>query len=636
MIRAAERPAELVIRQMIADLAPFAGRAETTWRIALVTALVAAVAMMFENPEAAVSCYLVTLIMKPDGTQNCASAIALTLLITVIIAVLVLLSRWTIDSTPLRLAVMATTSFALLFIGAASKLGEAGGVIALIIAVVLSLVYKAPGGDIVTTALRYAWEMVVMPMGVMAAFSLFFGRSVVSLLRDTLGQRLAAAHDAILSTDPAAGEKLRELLREGNAGASKRAALVRRLHLAPAAAARQIESDAAASYQLMLAVSGLPPAMSEASRAQLATEIKAAIEALDAGRAMPVPQAPKADAGRGEQGIRQALATMAGTERPRFVPSAKEPFLAPDAFSNPAYQRFALKTTAAAMLCYIFYAGLDWQGIHTAMITCYVASLGTTGESIHKLALRITGCLIGAVMGWGSILFLMPYMDSVGHLMLLIFAGTLVAAWVSTGSERISYAGIQIGLAFFLCILHGFGPSLDMVTTRDRIIGILVGNVAVHLISTHIWPVSTDHTLRTNLSKALAGLARLAASPAQVRGSQLPQAADVEQAIGRSSDALYLLLLESRRLRPSTTTERNLRLISDDVESLNAQIYLSADDLSRLSNRLAALSGRILLPDTCAKPPRPLAATGPEAAGQQESGDQIETRLRHVEALVEG
>src|SRR5690606_24507434 len=130
--------------------------------------------------------------------------------------------------------------------------------------------------------------------------------------------------------------------------------------------------------------------------------------------------------------------------------------------SNPVYSRFAIKTTAAATISYLVYTAIDWQGIHTAMITCYVAALGTTAETVHKLTLRIIGCLIGAAMGVGAILFLIPHMTSIGSLMALVFAGILIAGWVSSGSERIAYAGIQIGLAFLLTILQDFGPSIDL------------------------------------------------------------------------------------------------------------------------------------------------------------------------------
>src|SRR5690606_26021662 len=159
-----------------------------------------------------------------------------------------------------------------------------------------------------------------------------------------------------------------------------------------------------------------------------------------------------------EAGILQSLRNLAGYEKTEYNKGTGESFLAADAFTNPVYQRFALKTTLAAILCYMFYAALNWDGIHTAMVTCYVASLGTAGDTVHKLALRITGCLIGALMGVISIVYLLPHLETVGGLMLLVFAATWVAGWVAAGSRKISYAGVQIGLAYTLSVLQGFGP----------------------------------------------------------------------------------------------------------------------------------------------------------------------------------
>jgi multidrug resistance protein MdtO len=118
---------------------------------------------------------------------------------------------------------------------------------------------------------------------------------------------------------------------------------------------------------------------------------------------------------------------LAGAPEPAVVPAPATPFVAPDALHNPAYIRFALKTTAA-VICFLIYTAIDWQGIHTAMITCYVAALGTTGETVHKLALRITGCLIGAAIDVAAIFWVIPHIDGVGALMVRVFLGYLVGA----------------------------------------------------------------------------------------------------------------------------------------------------------------------------------------------------------------
>jgi multidrug resistance protein MdtO len=100
-------------------------------------------------------------------------------------------------------------------------------------------------------------------------------------------------------------------------------------------------------------------------------------------------------------------------------------------------------------------------------------------------------------------------MTNLGDLFLLLAPVTLLAAWIGYGSDRIAYAGMQIGLAFYLVVLHGTGPTIDMDTARDRVIGILLGNIVIFVIFTTIWPVSVAKVVRTNVAKALGQLAAL-------------------------------------------------------------------------------------------------------------------------------
>ena len=226
---------------------------------------------------------------------------------------------------------------------------------------------------------------------------------------------------------------------------------------------------------------------------------------------------------------------MAGTAAGQEAhDAAKAPrrLLAADAFTNPEYARFALKVTLAVMICYFAMNLADWPGIHTCVITCFFVALGTVGETIHKATLRFIGCLIGAGLGLGAILLLMPDMTDLGDLLLLLAPVTLLAAWVASGSERIAYAGLQISLAFYLVVLQGYGPTIDMYTARDRTIGILFGNIVIFVIFTTIWPVSVANVVRTNLAKALEQLAALVGLGARADG-------EVSQAARSAADMAF-------------------------------------------------------------------------------------------------
>ncbi len=160
----------------------------------------------------------------------------------------------------------------------------------------------------------------------------------------------------------------------------------------------------------------------------------------------------------------------------------------PDAFTNPAHVHFALKVTFAAMFCYIVYEAIDWSGIHTAFITCTFIALESTAATLYKGTLRIVGCVIGGALALFSIVFLLPHMETIASLVVLVACASAIAGWVGTGSERISYAGLQIAFAFFYSVFQGYAPDTDLDNVRNRVVGILFGLIVTGFVFQYIWP----------------------------------------------------------------------------------------------------------------------------------------------------
>src|SRR6266478_6287789 len=193
---------------------------------------------------------------------------------------------------------------------------------------------------------------------------------------------------------------------------------------------------------------------------------------------------------------------------PAHLPKPKS-FFVSDAFTSPAHVHFALKVTFAAMFCYIFYMAIDWSGIHTALITRTFIALESTGATLHKGVLRIGGCVIGGALALFTTVFLMPHMVTIASLVVVVACASAIAGWVATGSELISYGGLQIAFAFFYSVFQGYAPDTDLDNVRNRVVGILFGLIVTGLVFRYIWPEHTIDRLRAALRQALRQLARL-------------------------------------------------------------------------------------------------------------------------------
>jgi multidrug resistance protein MdtO len=188
-------------------------------------------------------------------------------------------------------------------------------------------------------------------------------------------------------------------------------------------------------------------------------------------------------------------------------------FLVPDALSNPEHLQFALKGCLAASLCYLTYNLIDWPGISTAVITCFLTALATTGASRQKQILLLTGAAAGGLLGLASQLFVLPYMDSIAGFTVWFIVVTIAGAWFVTCTPRLSYFGLQLAFAYNFVNLQEFTIQTSLTPARDRVAGILLGLSMMWLVFDRLWGAPAAVTMKTGLGSTLRLMAQFAREP---------------------------------------------------------------------------------------------------------------------------
>jgi multidrug resistance protein MdtO len=159
--------------------------------------------------------------------------------------------------------------------------------------------------------------------------------------------------------------------------------------------------------------------------------------------------------------------------------------------------------------------------------------------------------------------------------MAVVFAGAFVSAWIAAGSPAIAYAGFQVAFAFFLCVLQGAGPAFDLTIARDRVIGILLGNLVAYLVFTRWWPASVVRRIDPAFGGLLRQLGGLLTTPPAKRAAALTGIAASSGALTRD---LSLAGYEPWPMRPSTHWLRTRRRLLRRVLAATAPLALAADD----------------------------------------------------------
>lgn len=579
-------------------LAPAPGRLEFAGRLALICALTVLVTQIYQTPEPALTAYLVFFLNRENRATSVLINAGLCLVVTVIIAGLMLLARNVAEDPLWRVSCIAVLSFGLLWLTSASRLRSVGGTLALVVGFALDVLGMIQVGEEATRGLLYAWLLVGIPAGVSLIVNLLMAPAPRRLTEQALARRLRVCATLLRGPDEPARAQLKQYLDEGTHPLLQHLRLAALEGTNPARDLAALRQAVTSCWALMSAVDVVDctaaAALPHAWRNRVAQVLEEMADLLDEGK-YPLEVYVDRAAAVGPLAAQLAAEVRDAVMDFAQVPAAPTPvkaersrFFAKDAFTDPVHVRFALRTTAAALFCYALYTVLDWPGIHTCFLTCYIVSLGTTAESVEKLLLRLLGCLIGSAAGLAAILFLMPSLSSISGLMLVVFLGAAGSAYVAAGSPRISYAGFQVAFAFFLCILQGSGPAFDMSVARDRVIGILIGNLVAYVFLTRLWPV----TIGARVDPAIAGnLRRLA----QLTSTQDPQArrqltAEVRAGLSAVETDIALAGYEPRMLRPSLAWLSSRREAISEAAAVTSVLLVGCQQGVGLSE---SVSGRL-------------------------------------------
>jgi multidrug resistance protein MdtO len=470
-------------------------------------------------------------------------------------------------------------------------------------------------GEEGTRGLLYVWLFVGIPAGVSIIVNLVLAPSPRRLAERAIARRLDLSAAMLQIPNEHIRGEFKESLREGVVEIQEWLGLADREKTSPPAdiAALRQAADSTVTIVSAIDMSDRKPEarLTIPLREYLAQTFRKMAAILKSGsyptkitwQASDIDRPLKPLAAHVFAAIKDAIAhfTEAPTSPPRVDEKPGEPsgFFRADAFSSPDHVNYALKTTAAAMFCYLLYSLLDWPGIHTCFITVYIV-FGTTAETVEKFTLRILGCLVGAAAGYAAIIFLVPSLTSIDQLMAVVFLGTLAAGYVAAGSPRISYAGFQMAFAFFLCVVQGPAPAFDLVTARDRVIGILIGNLVVYLVFTNLWPISIGKRIDPAIASLLHRLSAMMTA-ADVRARRALASAAQSQ-LGEIETDIDLAAYEPEAVRPSSAWLAARRGVAEEIGLLLAPLLLSADDDARtsaqLAHRLEALAGRFTSSET--------------------------------------
>ena len=198
---------------------------------------------------------------------------------------------------------------------------------------------------------------------------------------------------------------------------------------------------------------------------------------------------------------------------PAAAPSISISEFVAESVRNTEHFKFAVRGTLSALLCYVFYMSSGWMGLGTSsLLTCTLTARRLTGASRQRQSLRFAGFFLGAaVFGLGTEVFILPQLNTIPEYALLFASVVWIGSWVATSGPRIAFSGFQSVLAYSLVNLNRFTINTSLVPSRDVVLGVALGIVAMWLVFDHLWAQTSSASARSLLLATLRNVANFKA-----------------------------------------------------------------------------------------------------------------------------
>ena len=152
-----------------------------------------------------------------------------------------------------------------------------------------------------------------------------------------------------------------------------------------------------------------------------------------------------------------------------------------------------------------------------------------------------------------------------------------------------------MAFAFFLCVVQGPSPAFDLTTARDRVIGILLGNMVSYLVLAHVWPASVSRRIDPAIAALLRRLGAMVTTTNPM--ARRISASQSQAALGAIEVDIRLARYEPANVRPSPDWLTARRATAHQIGALESPLLLAdsqhVEATTQIAGRLEALADRL-------------------------------------------